>query len=1164
MSELPSGTVTFLFTDIQDSTRLWDQDPKTMSQALVRHDEIIESLTQQQNGFIVRPRGEGDSRFAVFVRAIDGVAAAAAIQRAFAAERWPRECSLSIRMGLHTGEGEFYAGDYYGTAVNRCARLRGLAHGGQTIISQSTYELVRDALPADLEVIDLGEQPLKGLQRPERVYQLIGPGLPADFPPITVAGSSTSSSLLDIPKKVPAFLSVDSVGRVDFPEKPPFVARQRELARLARFLDEVLEGTGKVVFVGGGAGRGKSTLITEFSRRAIEKYPNMLTAFGSCHAYSGVGDPYLPFRELMGMLTGDLESHWSAGTISTEHARSAWHAVPLAAEALMEHGPHLPGIFVDPKKLVSRALSASEMDASWIQGLQETLDRQPDRSDGLDQSFLFEQYTNVLRHIASQRPLLLVLDDMQWADTASLGLLFHLGRRLAGRPILVICAYRPEEVALGRSSFQFSSEQTERHPLTKVLSEFKRYFGDVVMDLGQVDSAENRAFVDEFLDQEPNHLGERFRKALITHTAGHPLFTIELLRAMQARGDLVQENGCWVAQTSLDWNTLPARIEGVIDERLSHLPVEYYELLTVASVEGVVFTPQVLARVQDISDHQLMRQLSRELEHRHRLVEEQEGVFVGDSWLGRYRFSNAMFQQYIYNNTSEGERRILHRTIGEILEELYEGYEEEFAVQLVRHFVSDRKREQHYAKLAGQQAARQFANYEALEYLSRALALTAEDEFQERYELLMAREAVYNLLGERDLQKADLEALRSLAGIWEQQGKGPGWAELETRWALYTSHTDHHEAAKFAEKSVFLAKSEDKPNVAVKAYLIWSATSRIQGDYHAAAQQVEEGLKTAREIGDRRGEGLLLNVLGLITLEQRDLIAARYIFEQALAIARQVGERQNEAQLLNNLGNTAGEEGDYSAAQSYYEKALQIAREIGNRRGECLVLGNLGWVAWQQGDVERGESYFAQERMIAQEIGDRDLEIYIAINLSILTLAQSDFETALEYARQGLDLANETGDRSGKAWALTYLGHIYRVLEKFSNANEAYQESLDIRMALNQPNLAMEPLAGLAMVSLKRGEISAAQKVVNEILGYLDEGGTLDGTEEPMRVWLTCYRVLQTAQDLRASSVLENSYQLLQERARKISDESMSRMFFENIPCHAEIMKAWKDYQSVE
>jgi tetratricopeptide (TPR) repeat protein len=163
-----------------------------------------------------------------------------------------------------------------------------------------------------------------------------------------------------------------------------------------------------------------------------------------------------------------------------------------------------------------------------------------------------------------------------------------------------------------------------------------------------------------------------------------------------------------------------------------------------------------------------------------------------------------------------------------------------------------------------------------------------------------------------------------------------------------------------------------------------------------------------------------------------------------------------------------------------------------------------------------------------------------------------------------LDLANETGDRSGKAWALTYLGHIYRVLEKFSNANEAYQESLDIRMALNQPNLAMEPLAGLAMVSLKRGEISAAQKVVNEILGYLDEGGTLDGTEEPMRVWLTCYRVLQTAQDLRASSVLENSYQLLQERARKISDESMSRMFFENIPCHAEIMKAWKDYQSVE
>jgi Tfp pilus assembly protein PilF len=307
-----------------------------------------------------------------------------------------------------------------------------------------------------------------------------------------------------------------------------------------------------------------------------------------------------------------------------------------------------------------------------------------------------------------------------------------------------------------------------------------------------------------------------------------------------------------------------------------------------------------------------------------------------------------------------------------------------------------------------------------------------------------------------------------------------------------------------------------------------------------------------------------LNQLGLITLEQKDPTTAKRIFEQALAIARQVGERQNEALPLSNLGKAAGDEGDYSAAQDYYKQALQIDREIGNRRGECLVLGNLGWNACLQGDFVSGETYFEQQRPIAREIGDRYLETYIAINLCVSTLAQGGCETALEYAQQGLELAGETGDRSGKAWALTYLGHIYLALDKFSNAAESYQESLDIRKALNQPNLAMEPLAGLAQVSLKQAEISTALGVVKEILGYLDEGGTLDGAEEPMRVWLTCYRVLQAIQDPRALPILENSYQLLQERAEKISDESIRRKFFENISCHSEIVKAWQDYQSLK
>src|SRR5215831_11795313 len=139
MADLPTGTVTFLFTDVEGSTKLWEAHPDQMRAALVEHDALIEFLAEQHGGRAVRPRGEGDSRFCVFRRATEAVAAAAGIQQALHAEPWPAETPLRVRLALHTGEADLRDGDYYGSAVNRCARLRAIAHGGQTLLSQATF-----------------------------------------------------------------------------------------------------------------------------------------------------------------------------------------------------------------------------------------------------------------------------------------------------------------------------------------------------------------------------------------------------------------------------------------------------------------------------------------------------------------------------------------------------------------------------------------------------------------------------------------------------------------------------------------------------------------------------------------------------------------------------------------------------------------------------------------------------------------------------------------------------------------------------------------------------------------------------------------------------------------------------------------------------------------
>jgi class 3 adenylate cyclase len=173
MTQLPTGTVTLLMTDIEGSTRLWELAPDAMRGALIRHDAIVTSIVDAHRGTVVRSRGEGDSFFGIFARASDAVAAAAAIQLALATEPWPTPLPLRVRIGVHTGEAELREGDYYGSEVNRCARMRALAHGGQVLISEVTTNLVRRSLPANAVLHPLGTHRLKDIQQPEHVFELL-------------------------------------------------------------------------------------------------------------------------------------------------------------------------------------------------------------------------------------------------------------------------------------------------------------------------------------------------------------------------------------------------------------------------------------------------------------------------------------------------------------------------------------------------------------------------------------------------------------------------------------------------------------------------------------------------------------------------------------------------------------------------------------------------------------------------------------------------------------------------------------------------------------------------------------------------------------------------------------------------------------------------------
>ena len=170
--ELPTGVVTFALTDIEDSSGLWEADPKAMAAALELHDELIARTAEEHAGGLLKAKGEGDATVTVFRRASDAVATAVELQRSLADASWPGGLELRVRIAVHTGEAHERGGDYFGPALNLAARLRALTRGGTTVISQATAEIVHDRLPREVDLVDLGRQQLRGLSRPERVFEL--------------------------------------------------------------------------------------------------------------------------------------------------------------------------------------------------------------------------------------------------------------------------------------------------------------------------------------------------------------------------------------------------------------------------------------------------------------------------------------------------------------------------------------------------------------------------------------------------------------------------------------------------------------------------------------------------------------------------------------------------------------------------------------------------------------------------------------------------------------------------------------------------------------------------------------------------------------------------------------------------------------------------------
>jgi tetratricopeptide (TPR) repeat protein len=833
--------------------------------------------------------------------------------------------------------------------------------------------------------------------------------------------------------------------------------------------------------------------VQAFAREAQAAHPELVVVGGNGVAYTGLGDPYHPFREVLRQLSGEAEARWRAGAMTAEHALRLWNTLPLTVQALVSDGPDLVNTFVGGKGLVERARACGPAEAGWLGELEELVERKAasPAAAGPMQSALFGQYTRVVQSVARQAPILLILDDLQWADVGSISLLFHMGREMAGSRMLVVGVYRPEEVALGRGG--------ERHPLEPVVNELRRDLGEMTVDLGR---AAGREFVEALLDSEPNRLGTEFRETLYRQTQGHPLFTVELLRGMEERGDLVRDGeGRWVEDEVLDWETLPARVEAVIAERVGRLVGGLQETLAVASVEGEEFTAEVVAQVAD--EPNTARWLSNDLQKTHRLVGEHGVQHVGRQRLSQYRFRHILFQKYVYDSLGQAKRMHLHEAVGAALEELYGDQVDEMAVELAYHFreAGNVGKAIGYLGRAAHRAAGVSANEEAIIHFTQALALLETlPETPERngHELMLQVGLIVALQSTKGY--GDPEAGRACAWARELCGRVGETPQLFlVMWLLalfYGTRGDHRTARELTQQNHGLAERIGDPGLVNASHSMVGWNRLLMGDLSQAREHLEQAM-VFYELQQHRSLAVLFGAeptLAALSTGPWDLWILGYP-DQALECSRKALALAGEMAHLPNLAMTQG----FAGLFHVFRRDVQMAQEIGEACIDLCTGKGLaywleagvfcrGWALAEQGQTEEGIS------LMRQGIAGYRMTGEIAHTQRLADLARiCGLAGRTEDGLALLDDALETVQRNGEHFYEAEIHRLRGELLLLQGADEAQAEGCfrrAIELARQQSARMWELRATVSLCRLwqRQGKCGKARKQLAQIYDWFSEG----------------------------------------------------------------------------
>jgi len=1101
--------VTMLFSDVKGSTPMAERlDPEEFTEIMEgAFDVLIEPVTRYEGtlarlagdrilAFFGAPIAHEDDAERACRAALDIIAGAQEYAARLEEERGIS--GFNVRVGIHTGlvvvgeVGSDLRVEYtaMGDAVNLASRMETAAEPGTVLITGDTYRLIAPLFEAEA----LGPIQVRGRTEPVPVYRILAPRAAVGKPRGIVGLES------------------------------PMVGRESEFRALREALERLQAGMGGIVTVVGDAGVGKSRLVTELRKESLPL--GLQWVEGRCLSY-GTSVAYLLWLDVLRAL---LE-------VTVEDPPATVQRV-LRERVQRISADRFESVYPYLAHLMSLPLEAEE--EARLQGLPgERL-----------QANTFRAVETFLECSACDGPLSLVCEDLHWADPTSLELLEHLMGLSDRAPLLLIGVFRPyREHGCWQARETAARLYHHRH---------------IDLWLEPLTTAESETLVGHLLRIET--LSTALRGRILDHAEGNPFYVEEIIRSLIDSEAITygEATGRWERVEEVEDIAIPDTLQGVLMARMDRLQEEARRTLQLASVIGRIFLYRVLAVIvqaerarPEPASPERSRRGRRELDA-HLLTLQREEMIRERARLPEleYIFKHELTREAAYNGLLRRERRRSHRQVAEALEDLLADRIEELLGLLAHHWerAGARRRALEYLRRAGDQAAAQYANAEAIAYFSRALDLTPEEDLAGRFELLLACEGIYQLQGEREEQDRVLRELELLTdGLDDDQKR----AVVAVRRAWYGEMTgDLGTCAAAAREAIRWAHLAGDVATEAAGHAALGPALWERGDYESARAHGVQALTLARSAGLRKQQADSLYHLCMVCYYHAEYDEAVEYGTQGLSIYQEIGDQQGQSRLVLPLGLAVWTRGDYDGARHYLEQCLRVAREVGARQEEAFLLGGLSWVFDSLGDYARSKDIAEQGLAMFRELGLPRGEGTALATLGGIMHNLGDDETARKCCEQALLVSQDVGDALATPLALTSLGHALVGLDCLDGAADAYREALALHRELQEHHRANEPLAGLARTALAQGDRQQALEHVEEILSYL-ETATLDGAFEPLRVYLTCYRVLQANDDARADRILEEAHCFLQQRAAKISDEEERRSYLQNVAANREIVRAY-------